>query len=106
MEFKSAFVRTPKFSVTKKGEKSKATKYRKRLLLAPWIELILGGFFGWAIVYNLLSENFFTAPFFMIFIVGFWYTGLMSLLQGSFDRWRSGGANNNESSPKPFPVGV
>ena len=102
----SAFVRTPKFSVTKKGERSKAKKYRKRLKLAPWIELILGGFFGWAIVYNLMSGNFFTPPFFMIFIVGFWYTGLMSLLQGSFDRWHTGVASNNESSPRPFPVGV
>ena len=104
---KSAFVRTPKFSVTKKGERSLAKKYRKRLKLAPWIELILGGFFGWAIVYNLMNGNFFTPPFFMIFLVGFWYTGLMSLLQGRLERWRSGGeANEEESSPKPFPVGV
>ncbi len=104
----SAFVRTPKFSVTKKGERSQAKKYRKRLKLAPWIELILGGFFAWAIVYNLMSGNFFTPPFFMIFMVGFWYTGLMSLLQGRFERWRPGADANTdeESSPKPFPVGV
>lgn len=103
----SPFVRTPKFSVTKKGERSKAKKYRKRLKLAPWIELMMGGFFAWAIVYNLMSGNFFTPPFFMIFMVGFWYTGLMSLLQGSFDRWRGGsGVNTEESSPRPFPVGV
>jgi cellulose synthase/poly-beta-1,6-N-acetylglucosamine synthase-like glycosyltransferase len=36
---KSAFVRTPKYRVAKKGEKSQAAKYRKRLVLAPWIEL-------------------------------------------------------------------
>ncbi|MBV8113731.1 MAG: glycosyltransferase family 2 protein, partial [Silvibacterium sp.] len=34
---KSAFARTPKYRVAKKGEKSKAAKYRKRLVLAPWI---------------------------------------------------------------------
>ncbi|MGC9157535.1 MAG: cellulose synthase family protein [Terracidiphilus sp.] len=104
----SPFVRTPKFSVTKKGEKSKARKYRSRLKLAPWIELILGGFFAWAIVYNLTEGNFFTPPFFMIFLVGFWYTGLMSLLQGRFERWRSGSGSGSseESSPRPFPVGV
>ncbi len=104
----SAFVRTPKFSVTKKGEKSQAKKYRKRLKLAPWIELLLGGFFGWAIVYNLMEGNFFTPPFFMIFLVGFWYTGLMSLLQGRFDRWRGGPTANidEDASPRPFPVGV
>ena len=32
---------------------------------------------------------------------------LMSLLQGRFEQWRSGkAANTDESSPKPFPVGV
>ena len=36
---KSAFVRTPKYRVAKKGEKSQAAKYRKRLVLAPWIEI-------------------------------------------------------------------
>ena len=42
---KSAFVRTPKYRVAKKGEKSQAAKYRKRLVLAPWIELLLGCYF-------------------------------------------------------------
>jgi cellulose synthase/poly-beta-1,6-N-acetylglucosamine synthase-like glycosyltransferase len=104
----SPFVRTPKFSVTKKGEKSQAKKYRTRLKLAPWIELLLGSFFAWAIVYNLMNGNFFTPPFFMIFVVGFWYTGMMSLLQGRFDRWRGGTITDidDESSPRPFPVGV
>jgi len=30
----------------------------------------------------------------------------MSLLQGRFERWRTGAAPSEESSPKPFPVGV
>jgi hypothetical protein len=30
----------------------------------------------------------------------------MSLLQGRFERWRTGGVDTDESSPKPFPVGV
>src|SRR5579859_896440 len=42
---KSAFVRTPKYRVAKKGEKSQAAKYRKRLKLAPWIEIFLGFYF-------------------------------------------------------------
>jgi hypothetical protein len=42
-----------------------------------------------------------------LFVIGYWYTGLMSLLQGRFERWRTGAvANADESSPKPFPVGV
>ncbi len=103
---KSAFVRTPKFRVAKKGEKSQASKYRKRLVFAPWIELLLGAYFFLAILYTFSNHNYFTAPFLILFVIGYWYTGLMSLLQGRFERWRSGGANTDESSPKPFPVGV
>ena len=103
---KSAFVRTPKYRVAKKGEKSQAAKYRKRLKLAPWIELFLGFYFLAAIIYTFTNQNYFTAPFLILFVIGYWYTGLMSLLQGRFERWRSGGANTDESSPKPFPVGV
>ena len=104
---KSAFVRTPKFRVAKKGEKSQAAKYRKRLILAPWIELLIGCYFFLAILYTFSNHNYFTAPFLILFVIGYWYTGLMSLLQGRFERWRTGGANiDDESSPKPFPVGV
>ena len=104
---KSAFVRTPKYRVAKKGEKSQAAKYRKRLVLAPWIEIVLGFYFLGAILYTFSNHNYFTAPFLILFVVGYWYTGLMSLLQGRFERWRTGATNTDEeSSPKPFPVGV
>jgi cellulose synthase/poly-beta-1,6-N-acetylglucosamine synthase-like glycosyltransferase len=104
---KSPFVRTPKYRVAKKGEKSQAAKYRKRLILAPWIELLLGCYFFAAILYTFSNHNYFTAPFLILFVIGYWYTGLMSLLQGRFERWRTGApANTDESSPKPFPVGV
>jgi hypothetical protein len=102
---KSAFVRTPKFRVTKKGEVSQAKKYRKRLVLAPWIEMLLGTWFLLAILYTFSNHNYFTAPFLILFVIGFWYTGLMSLLQGRFDRWK-GAAKDEETSPRPFPVGV
>ena len=103
---KSAFVRTPKYRVAQKGEKSQAAKYRKRLVLAPWIELLFGCYFAAAILYTFSNHNYFTAPFLILFVIGYWYTGLMSLLQGRFERWRNPDANTDESSPKPFPVGV
>ena len=102
---KSAFVRTPKYRVAKKGEKSQAAKYRKRLVLIPWIEMLLGAWFMAAILYTFSNHNYFTAPFLFLFVVGYWYTGLMSLLQGRFERWRTG-VDPKETSPKPFPVGV
>lgn len=101
----SAFKRTPKYRVQKRGEKSKASKYRKRLGLIPFLELLIGGYFFLCIWYAVSNENYFTVPFLLLFVIGYWYTGLLSLLQGRFERWRSGG-NIEESSPKPFPVGV
>ncbi len=102
----SAFKRTPKYRVQKKGEKSKgAAKYRKRLGLIPLLELLIGAYFALCIWYAVANENYFTVPFLLLFVVGYWYTGLLSLLQGRFERWRSG-ANLDDASPKPFPVGV
>jgi cellulose synthase/poly-beta-1,6-N-acetylglucosamine synthase-like glycosyltransferase len=102
----SAFKRTPKYRVQKKGEKSKgAAKYRKRLGLIPFIELLIGAYFALCIWYAVANENYFTIPFLLLFVIGYWYTGLLSLLQGRFERWRTG-ANLDDTSPKPFPVGV
>jgi hypothetical protein len=105
---KRAFVRTPKYRVEAKGQKSKAAKYRKRLKLAPWIELAIGTYFFLAIIYTVMNKNPFTAPFLVLFVVGYWYTGLMSLLQGRFERFKLGRreGGEEESSPRPFPVGV
>jgi cellulose synthase/poly-beta-1,6-N-acetylglucosamine synthase-like glycosyltransferase len=104
---KSAFVRTPKFRVEKKGDRSKANKYRKRLKLAPWIEIALGTYFFLAIVYTFMNHNYFTAPFLILFVVGYWYTGFMSIFQGRFDRFKLGKSEDpDEVSPRPFPVGV
>jgi len=48
---KSAFARTPKYRVSKKGEKAQAKKYRKRLGFMPWLEIAVGAYFAWTIWY-------------------------------------------------------
>ncbi len=103
----SAFKRTPKYRVEKRGERSQAAvKYRKRLGIVPWMELAIGCYFAATVWYAIANENFFTVPFLLLFVLGYWYTGLLSLLQGRFDGWHRAGANLDESSPKPFPVGI
>ncbi len=101
----SAFKRTPKYRVQKKGERSKASKYRKRLGMIPFLELLVGGYFVLCIWYAMANENYFTVPFLLLFVIGYLYTGMLSLFQGRFERWRSG-TNLEDTSPKPFPVGV
>jgi cellulose synthase/poly-beta-1,6-N-acetylglucosamine synthase-like glycosyltransferase len=100
---KSAFARTPKYKVRKKGEKSQAKVYRKRLGIIPWIELGIGCYFAWTVYYAITTENFFTVPFLVLFVFGYWYTGLLSLLQGRFERSRDTGEQMHE---KPYPVGI
>jgi len=101
---KSSFKRTPKYRVQVKGEKSiAARKYRKRLGFVPWIELLIGTYFAATVYYALSNENYITVPFLLIFVLGYWYTGLMSLLQGRFERFSKFAEPQNA---KPFPVGV
>ena len=99
----SAFARTPKYRVEKKGERSQAKKYRKRLGIVPWIELALGCYFAATVWYAVSTENYFTVPFLLLFVLGYWYTALLSLLQGRFDRF---GAVGQEMHEKPYPVGI
>ena len=100
---KSAFARTPKYRVLAKGEKSQAKVYRKRLGIIPWIELAIGCYFAGTIWYALTTENYFTVPFLLLFVLGYWYTGLLSLLQGRFER---SGTSGEEIHEKPYPVGI
>jgi cellulose synthase/poly-beta-1,6-N-acetylglucosamine synthase-like glycosyltransferase len=99
----SAFARTPKYRVESKKDKLQGTKYRRRLGWVPWIELLIGTYFALTVYYALQNENYLTVPFLMLFVVGYWYTGLMSLLQGRFSGLSLGAA---EDHTKPFPVGV
>jgi len=101
----SAFARTPKYRVAGKGQKSTgAAKYRKRLGLVPWLELLIGAYFAATVYYAVDNENFITVPFLVLFVLGYWYTGLMSLLQGRFEKLTVGAGA--EMHDKPFPVGV
>ncbi|HST77538.1 MAG TPA: cellulose synthase family protein [Verrucomicrobiae bacterium] len=98
----SAFKRTPKYRVQSKSDKAMGQKYRRRLGLVPWMELLVGTYFILMCWYAMNSENYWTIPFLLLFVLGYWYTGLMSLLQGRFDRL----SVLREPHTKPFPVGV
>src|SRR5947209_5864760 len=101
---KSSFKRTPKYRVQSKADKALGQKYRRRLGIIPWLELLVGTYFVMMCWYAYASENYWTIPFLLLFVLGYWYTGLMSLLQGRFDRLTLG--PEQEPHTKPFPVGV
>jgi cellulose synthase/poly-beta-1,6-N-acetylglucosamine synthase-like glycosyltransferase len=99
----TAFTRTPKYRVESRADKIQSTKYRRRLGWVPWVELLIGAYFALTVYYALQNENYLTVPFLALFVVGYWYTGLMSLLEGCFHGLALGAPENHS---KPFPVGV
>jgi cellulose synthase/poly-beta-1,6-N-acetylglucosamine synthase-like glycosyltransferase len=98
----SEFARTPKYHVESKKDKVRANTYRRGLGWVPWVELLIGCYFAITVYYAIDNENYITVPFLILFVVGYWYTGLMSLLQGRF----AGVSLSAETHTKPFPVGV
>src|SRR4029079_6889703 len=77
---KSAFARTPKYRVESKADRINAAKYPRRLGWGPRVELLIGSYFSLTVYYAIANENYITVPFLVLFVLGYWYTGLMSLL--------------------------
>jgi hypothetical protein len=100
----SGFARTPKYRVESKKDRVRSTKYRKRLGWVPGVELLIGAYFALTVYYAIENENFITVPFLLLFVIGYWYTGAMSLFQGMFSGLALRGAE--AQSTKPYPVGV
>jgi hypothetical protein len=98
----SAFARTPKYRVENRSDKVTTSAYRRRLGWVPWVELLIGCYFALTVYYAMDNENYITVPFLILFVIGYWYTGLMSLLQGRLTDLSLAA----ESHSKPFPVGV
>ncbi|MGH9687112.1 MAG: cellulose synthase family protein [Candidatus Acidiferrales bacterium] len=84
---KSEFVRTPKYRVEAGAQQVNSwmrKSYRKRPGLMPFLEVALGLYFAAAVLYAIQNENYATVPFFILFVWGYLYTGIMSLAQTYF----------------------
>ncbi|HZS43996.1 MAG TPA: cellulose synthase family protein [Blastocatellia bacterium] len=79
----TAFARTPKYNVAAKRDawQSAARKYHRRRGWLPFLELGLSFYFVLAIYYALSRGIYGTVPFLMLFLIGYGYTGVMSLFQ-------------------------
>ena len=65
----------------------------------PFVELALGLYFAATVCYSIQNENYFTAPFLLLFVWGYLYTGLMSLGQVWIERLRFGVRTPEEIRP-------
>ncbi len=90
---KSSFKRTPKFRIESKADKAldrpAASRYRRKIGWSPLLELALGTAFAWVTWYAVVNENYLTLPFLLIFVVGYFTTGFLSIFQGSSRRKRA-----------------
>ncbi|MBU0550302.1 glycosyltransferase family 2 protein [Myxococcota bacterium] len=81
----SPFVRTPKLAIEdKQSNLSVRTPYRAGKNLLAYIELGLGLYYTYTVLYCLWAGLFLALPFMLLFQFGFLYTGLMSRFQWSF----------------------
>jgi len=82
--YETAFIRTPKYNQgngTAKGAwLSKA--YRGGRNIVPWLEITLAIYYTITVAYAVGQGLWGTLPFLLLFLVGFWYVGVLSLLQG------------------------
>jgi cellulose synthase/poly-beta-1,6-N-acetylglucosamine synthase-like glycosyltransferase len=87
---KSEFARTAKFRIEGQSGTWRKKLYRNRAGWMPYFEIALGLYFALTVVYSIQNENYATAPFLLLFVWGFLYTGLMSIAQGWIERLRLG----------------
>ena len=74
--YKTGFVRTPKYGVTKSGESFKHVKYGFKLNWQPWVETAMGIYFVWGIVHAISLGAYASVPCLALFCTGYLYVGL------------------------------
>ncbi len=80
--YKTSFLRTPKFRIERKTDSWKYKKYRGHTkTLSVMIELALGCYFLFAIVFAVRVQVYASLPFLLMFCGGFFYVAVLSLYQ-------------------------
>src|SRR5438067_500879 len=80
--YETGFTRTPKTGMKGRDRSWMKSKYRMLLTAQPLLELALGAYLTSAIWFALDKGVWFSLPFLLLFQWGFFYVGLVSLLQG------------------------
>jgi hypothetical protein len=76
----SEFLRTPKYNLTP-GDTLASRRYRGRLGWDTWAELGIAVLFAAATGAAIAAGRFAVVPFFVLFLVGYGYTALLTLVQ-------------------------
>lgn len=78
---KSVFVRTPKFNILSRKDDFRKKTYRSsKLPKIVWFEIFFGLYFTFSIYMAIQWNNYLIIPFFLLLAMGFFITGLTSIL--------------------------
>ena len=83
---RGAFVRTPKFRIAAPGDTWRRKLYRVPVNGWAMLEIGLGVYFAWAMVSLAHAGRFASIPFFLLYLCGFLYVGVLSVLHASARR--------------------
>ncbi len=82
----TGFVRTPKYAIDQNRSCIAAMKYRRRSGLLPFIEIAIGTYFLAMVLFAIEVYNFFSLPFLLLFVAGYYWAGFATLIQEYRDR--------------------
>ncbi len=75
------FTRTPKYGLESSTDQWKGKKYSGKVDVQPYIELLFGLYFSFAVFFALTTGLYPILPFLLLFQIGFLYTASLSLFQ-------------------------
>ena len=77
----TSFVRTPKYAIGDRPMKLENKKYRRRSGWLPYAELAVGTYFLGMVAFAIETYNFFSIPFLLLFVCGYYWAGFATLYQ-------------------------
>jgi cellulose synthase/poly-beta-1,6-N-acetylglucosamine synthase-like glycosyltransferase len=84
----SSFVRTPKYAIGDKHVNLRNKRYRRKSGWLPYIEIAVGTYFVSMIFFAIQTYNFFSIPFLLLFVCGYYWAGFSTLHQENQGRLR------------------
>ncbi len=101
------FVRTPKYAIAKNVDTMKGKKYRVNFnIVLPAIEFAMAAMFAVIIGYSAQQEMWGAIPFQALFLFGFGYVGVLSLVQSCAPATVAAVEKRPAAVPEPEPVEV
>ncbi|HEY2923386.1 MAG TPA: glycosyltransferase [Candidatus Eisenbacteria bacterium] len=80
---RSPFYRTPKFRIERRGDRWRGKRYRAPLNGWALLEIALGLYFAWTMVTLAHAKVYGPLPFFILYLFGFLYVGVLSLVHAN-----------------------